>query len=870
MSSALVSYTSPEELAAIEAVAKAANLHTHLTSTTEIDVYSLDTTAISSWLEANPTLNVDVAPILMAPRMRRPEERAAAAAVKPRTNTLSPHTVGVPYFFMDEIVSIYNIPPPVNTPVCVGVVSFGGGLFGSVNNQGVLTNGDVQSYWSSIGIAPANHPKVIIVTLPGASNNPNIFDGGATMENTMDVETIGGACPTSNLTIILYISPNSLSAFPTLLNYIYTTNVVVNSTSYKPSMLSISWGAPEIYYGSSLINSINSQFSRMTENNMNICVATGDNGSNNGVGGSANYVDYPSSSPFTTAVGGTTLICPNNVYDASTIETGWSSGGGGVSTQNAKPSYQSSITAAGRSTPDIAAVADPSTGVVFTLNGSYAVVGGTSLAAPIVIAFLAAINCQGFINPKLYTANSNCFHDVKTGSNGGFSASNGYDNCTGFGSFNGAILRAALSPIVTTALTTLPTSVTVPAGQTVTVVPVFTPQNASNKTLTWSSLNPAIASVNTSGVINGVAVGTTVVEARTVDGSNITASVPVTVSNPLIAVTSVSVNVIPDLHVPNTHQLVETVLPANATIKTLTYTSNKPSIATVNSNGLVTAVAIGSAQITARSNNNKTASTNVNVIVPVSAVTLSANTIDLSSNQTTTLVATVLPSNAGNKAVIWSSGNNSVATVSSFIRHSVYSATVRGITNGTTTITAQTQDMGLIASATVNVITKVISATLNTATLALNPTQTSQLTVTVNPVTATNKTVTWSSSNASIATVTVNGLVTAIANGTATISVVTNEGGKRANTTVNVTTRATGVTLSSSNLTIGKNNSSTLVPVVSPPAASNKSVTWASSNTSVAKVNTRGVVSGVRTGIATITVRTTDGNFSASCVITVP
>jgi subtilase family serine protease len=106
---------------------------------------------------------------------------------------------------MTQVRSIYQIPTPNVSKYVIGVMSFGGGLYGTVDSQGVLTNGDVQAYWTSIGIAPANHPKVIVVGVNGGSNRPSMNDGSATIENTLDVETVGGACPSANVTIILYI-----------------------------------------------------------------------------------------------------------------------------------------------------------------------------------------------------------------------------------------------------------------------------------------------------------------------------------------------------------------------------------------------------------------------------------------------------------------------------------------------------------------------------------------------------------------------------------------------------------------------------------------------------------------------------------------
>ena len=127
------------------------------------------------------------------------------------------------WFWANEVANIYKIPTPTDNNINIAVVSFGGGLYGSLDALGNLTNSDVEKYWLSLGISPSNIPKVIVKTINGATNKPNDKDNGATIENTIDVETIGACCPTSKLTIILYISPNNLSEFPKIINYILLT-----------------------------------------------------------------------------------------------------------------------------------------------------------------------------------------------------------------------------------------------------------------------------------------------------------------------------------------------------------------------------------------------------------------------------------------------------------------------------------------------------------------------------------------------------------------------------------------------------------------------------------------------------------------------
>jgi subtilisin family serine protease/uncharacterized protein YjdB len=160
-----------------------------------------------------------------------------------------------------------------------------------------------------------------------------------------------------------------------------------------------------------------------------------------------------------------------------------------------------------------------------------------------------------------------------------------------------------ITPILVTSVT-LPATATVTANGTTTLTATVLPANATNKVLEWSSSNTAAATVNTSGVVSGVAAGTATITARSTDGSNRTGSCTVTVT-----ATPTGVTVTPDMATVNvnaTCQLTATVTPANA-INTITWSSNNTAVATVSTTGLVTARAAGTATITAKTVNGLTA-----------------------------------------------------------------------------------------------------------------------------------------------------------------------------------------------------------------------------------------------------------------------
>ena len=524
-----------------------------------------------------------------------------------------PRAAGRTWFYPTELATIYNFPSVPQTPPTkvIGVVSFGGGLNGNIDSYGKLTNSDIQTYWVNRGIAPIDQPRVIVVFLNGATNDTS--DTTSTYENTLDIETIGACYPSRNLTIILYITTNTISSFTGVITAA-SSPTTVNGISYgTPNVISISWGAPEIYFSSTQLTAINTAMSTASAKGINICVATGDNGSNDGVGGSGSYVDFPSSSPYSTAVGGTKLICTNNTYTSATIETAWTSGGGAISTFFPKPSYQNAIVRSGRSVPDIALDADPTTGVLYYIAGQNYIFGGTSVAAPTFAAFLLAANVSAFINPTLYNAPSNCFHDILLGSNGNFTSTGGYDNCTGLGSINGANLLLLLNPVKVTSISFSSSTCSLSINQTVTLAPTISPSNAANKVVTWSTSNSNIATVSNTGLITAKNLGNATITCSSTDGSNKSATVIITVTP--ILVSSISVTGSSSVKVGSKVQLSATVLPINAANKQLRWSSLN-SFASVSSTGLVSGLRVGFGLITCTSmdGSNKTANFYINVV----------------------------------------------------------------------------------------------------------------------------------------------------------------------------------------------------------------------------------------------------------------
>ena len=255
------------------------------------------------------------------------------------------------------------------------------------------------------------------------------------------------------------------------------------------------------------------------------------------------------------------------------------------------------------------------------------------------------------------------------------------------------------------------------------------------------------------------------------------------------------------------------------------------------------------------------------IIYKVTGVSLNTDSLTLVEGGTATLAATITPSNATNQNVTWSSDNESVATVDQNGR-------VTAVAQGGATITAAVDGKSAECYVTVNAAAPVpvTSVSLDKTSLGLTEGDTETLTATVEPSDATNKNVTWSTSDASIATVT-DGVVTAVAPGTATITVTTEDGNKAATCAVTVTAATvpvTGVTLNKTSTSLYVGDTETLTPTITPDNATNKNVTWSSDDTSVATVDASGLVTAVARGTAVITATAADGSgASASCTVTV-
>ncbi len=424
-------------------------------------------------------------------------------------------------------------------------------------------------------------------------------------------------------------------------------------------------------------------------------------------------------------------------------------------------------------------------------------------------------------------------------------------------------------------------------GQSETLTATVLPENATDRSVSWSSDNESIATVDANGKVTAKAAGTAHITVTTADG-NKTKTCTVTVSAQqqqptTVSVTGVEINktALP-LKVGENQTLTATVSPSNATNKEVGWSSDNESVATVDDDGKVTAKAAGTAVITvttADGNFKKTCTVTVTAnqqqptTVSVTGVELNKTALPLKVGENQTLTATVSPANATNKEVGWSSDNESVAAVGNDGK-----VTAKAV--GTAVITVTTADGSFKKTCTVTVTANqqqpstvsVTGVNLDKTTLSLAVGDAEPLVATVLPANATNKNVSWSSSNTAVATVNASGDVTAKATGTTTITVTTEDGSFKKTCLVTVsaqTVKVTAVSLNKSQLSLLVNDSEQLTVTVSPNNAANKNVTWSSNNDSVATVDVSGNVTAHKAGTAVITVTTADGNKTATCTVTV-
>ena len=404
-----------------------------------------------------------------------------------------------------------------------------------------------------------------------------------------------------------------------------------------------------------------------------------------------------------------------------------------------------------------------------------------------------------------------------------------------------------VNPVEATILSISATNMSLLVGQTEKLTVKVEPDNTTDKTITWKSDNEAVATVSSDGTVTAVSVGTANITATC---GKATATCKVTV-NPVEATGVILSADNMSLFVGQTEKLTVTVQPDNATDKTVTWRSDNEAVATVSSDGTVTAVSVGTANITATC--GKATTTCKVTVNPVEAtgVILSADNMSLLVGQSEKLTATVEPDNTTDKTITWKSDNEAVATVSS-------DGTVTAVSVGIANITATCGKATATCKVTVNPV-EASGVILSADNMSLLVGQTEKLTVTVEPDNTTDKTVTWKSDNEAVATVSSDGTVTAVSVGTANITATCGKATATCKVTVNPIL-IESITISPEFISEKEGQRIQLTVTILPEDATDKSLEWSSSDESVASVSQSGIVQIHKIGYARITATAKDGS----------
>ncbi|WP_157892057.1 MULTISPECIES: DUF5047 domain-containing protein [Frankia] len=325
----------------------------------------------------------------------------------------------------------------------VAILEFGGGY----------SLPDLATYWSAIGHTP---PQVSSISVDGAANSPG-SDGGS-VETMLDIAILSAVAPQARQAV--YVAPNTSAGF------VDAYLAAIHDTVTSPCAISLSWGSAEQNWTPAAISALEDVLHTAALFGITCTCSSGDDGSSDGVHDGLAHADYPASSPWMLACGGTTLVrTGQTITDEVVWDWGGADGnsGGGISDLFDLPDYQASTnippsinpgSRIGRGGPDVATAAADGTSIVL-VGGQWAVIGGTSAVSP-MLAGLAAQLTQtlgyrvGHLHPFLYRNPQVC-RDIVAGNNRGYSARAGWDACTGLGVPDGAALLSALYPARLTA-----------------------------------------------------------------------------------------------------------------------------------------------------------------------------------------------------------------------------------------------------------------------------------------------------------------------------------------------------------------------------------------------------------------------------------
>ena len=411
-------------------------------------------------------------------------------------------------------------------------------------------------------------------------------------------------------------------------------------------------------------------------------------------------------------------------------------------------------------------------------------------------------------------------------------------------------------------------------------------------TVEWSSSDPSICSVDSTGKVTAHGDGTAIITATirqdgfdTVFTDSIEAGVIVPVESVAISPSGTYIFKTRTSYTPETLQLTGVISPQSAGDKHVTWHSTDTSVVKVNEDGLATRVGYGDATITCTTvSGNKTDTKDMSVRYGVDSISLSETSTTLQEGGARkTISLNVIPTYATLFSTVWASSDSSIVNIASSDK---WSCTIESVGSGTATITCQvTNDQtvgGNIMTATC-VVTINVSVTGVTISPDTDPyiiwTKTTytaekvQLTANVLPADASNKNVTWASSDTNVVKISDSGLVTRVGNGDARITCTTQNENKTATKDFSVKYGVNSISLSKTSLSItGTGVQQTITLTKTPTYSIADSVVWASSDTSKVRIissdNTSCTIESVSGGSATITCTVTNNSAVGGNVLT--
>ena len=409
---------------------------------------------------------------------------------------------------------------------------------------------------------------------------------------------------------------------------------------------------------------------------------------------------------------------------------------------------------------------------------------------------------------------------------------------------------------------------TVKIGTKIYLTATVSPSYSDDKTIVWTSSDNSIATVADDGTVEAVSSGSCVISAINPD-SKVTATCTINVVNVLQPVTQVALSDNEKrVRVGTSFFLYGKVSPDNADDPSLMWSSSDNNVATVEQDGKVTAVAEGTCTITAINQESgkydTCVVTCVNVLTPITEITLNETNKKLKLGNDFYLIATVLPEDTDDRSIQWSSSDMNIATVDEMGK-------VTAVSPGVCTITATNLATGVYAECKVTcvkVLNPIESITLNETDITVRKDSTYSLYATFTPEDTDDAILVWSSDNENIATVE-NGKVIPVNEGICTITVKNEYSNVSATCKVTVIESVSEVLLNTYYQNMIKDTKFVLIPTIVPDTAVNKNVSFISSDTNVATVDSNGVVSAINGGVCEIVVTSEDGKKTAKCTIVV-